>query len=169
MNKKAFHYFRYISWIAIVCSMAGSALLFMIGATKAYLAFEVFLFNAQPALELSHLDSADIAISYIIKSLDTFLVALVLFIFAHGVFTLFINNGQTSNQASAALSWVKTPNIGHLKNKLAEVIIVILLVKFLELVLINFNQLSWEVLILPASILLLSVGVKLLGLGQEHR
>ncbi|MFM2589270.1 YqhA family protein [Vibrio sp. TBV020] len=168
MSKKAFHYFRYISWIAIVCSMVGSALLFIIGASKTYTAIEVFLLGAVPSTELQHLDSADIAISYIVKSLDTFLVALVLFIFAHGIYTLFIKNESKESIPNQPLSWIKTPNIGHLKNKLTEVIIVILFVKFLELVLINFNQLSWEILLLPASILLLSIGVKLLGLGQHN-
>ena len=126
---------------------------------------EVFLFDQAPSPQLQHLDSADIAISYITKSLDTFLVALVLFIFAHGIFTLFIKNGSEDNTKSV-LSWVKTPNIGHLKNKLTEVIIVILFVKFLELVLIEIDQLSWEILILPLAILLLCIGIKLLGLGQ---
>ena len=166
MSKSTFYYFRYISWIAIICSLAGSALLFVIGAKKSYSAFSVFLFDQAPPPELKHLDSADIAISYITKSLDTFLVALVLFIFAHGIFTLFIKNGAEDNTKSV-LSWVKTPNIGHLKNKLTEVIIVILFVKFLELVLIKFDQLSWEILILPLAILLLCIGIKLLGLGQS--
>ncbi|RTZ16363.1 YqhA family protein [Vibrio aquaticus] len=168
MSKKAFHYFRFISWIAIICSMVGSALLFIIGASKTYTAIEVFLLGAVPSAELQHLDSADIAISYIVKSLDTFLVALVLFIFAHGIYTLFIKSDNSPQAENQPLSWIKTPNIGHLKNKLTEVIIVILFVKFLELVLINFNQLSWEILLLPASILLLSLGVKLLALGQHN-
>jgi uncharacterized membrane protein YqhA len=166
MSKSTFYYFRYISWIAIICSLAGSALLFIIGAEKSYSAFAVFLLDQTPPPELKHLDSADIAISYITKSLDTFLVALVLFIFAHGIFTLFIKNGTEDNSKNV-LSWVKTPNIGHLKNKLTEVIIVILFVKFLELVLIKFDQLSWEILILPLAILLLCIGIKLLGLGQS--
>ncbi|MGF1701532.1 YqhA family protein [Photobacterium makurazakiensis] len=169
MKKKVFNYFRYISWIAILCSMLGSMLLIIIGAYKAYSAFDVFIFNAMPPAELAHLDTADIAISYLIKSLDTFLVALVLFIFAHGIFTLFIwNKSAGEDQTTEVLKWIKTPNIGHLKNILAEVIIVILFVKFLELVLINFNNLSWNVLILPVSILLLSLGLKFLGLGQDE-
>ena len=169
MRKQFFNDFRYLSWIVILCSMLGSMLLIMIGAYKAYSAFDVFAFNAVPPTELMHLDKADIAISYLIKSLDTFLVALVLFIFSHGVFTLFLwdKHGE-KDQVVDVLNWIKTPNIGHLKNKLAEVIIVILFVKFLELVLINFDKLSWEIMVLPASILMLSVGLKVLGLGHSE-
>ncbi|PSU06039.1 hypothetical protein C9J03_16250 [Photobacterium gaetbulicola] len=170
MKKTIFNNFRYIGWIVIFCSMLGSMLLIMIGASKAYSAFDVFIFNATPQAELMHLDKADIAISYLIKSLDTFLVALVLFIFSHGVFTLFISDKTADEQQSTqVLKWIKTPNIGHLKNILAEVIIVILFVKFLELVLVNFNDLSWSILVLPASILLLSLGLKFLELGQHEQ
>lgn len=66
------------------------------------------------------------------------------------------------------MKWIRTPNIGHLKNVLAEVIIVILFVKFLEVVLVNINNLSWDIMVLPISILLLSLGLKFLGLGQEE-
>ncbi|MDF4652942.1 YqhA family protein, partial [Vibrio parahaemolyticus] len=46
-------------------------------------------------------------------------------------------------------------------------------VKFLELVLINFDSLDWTILTLPISILVLSLGLKFLGLGatkhsEEH-
>lgn len=90
--KQVFNTFRYVSWIAIICSMAASFLLFLMGAAKTYSAFAVFILNQTPPEALAHLDKADIAIAYLIKSLDTFLVALVLFIFAHGIYTLFISN-----------------------------------------------------------------------------
>lgn len=167
--KQTFNLFRHVSWIAIVCSMLASFLLFLMGAAKTYSAFAVFVLNELPPDSLAHLDKADIAISYLIKSLDTFLVALVLFIFAHGVYTLFIaNKDAEKTKQIKVLSWIKTPNIGHLKNILAEVIIVILFVKFLELVLINFNSIGWDILVLPTSILLLSVGLKFLGLGHTE-
>lgn len=172
--KQVFNIFRYVSWIAIICSMAASFLLFTMGASKTYSAFAVFFFNQNPPITLAHLDRADIAIAYLIKSLDTFLVALVLFIFAHGIYTLFISNKknlkeqqQTVPKNHTVLSWITTPNIGHLKNILAEVIIVILFVKFLELVLINFDNLGWTILTLPISILVLSLGLKFLGLGAS--
>jgi len=166
--KKTFNVFRHVGWIAIICSLLSSLLLFVMGAVKTYTAFAVFLFNKIPHESLAHLDTTDIAISYLIKSLDTFLIALVLFIFSHGVFTLFISNKSPADDTSSqVLKWIKTPNIGKLKNVLAEVIIVILFVKFLEVVLANINSLSWEIIILPASILLLSLGLKVLGLGSE--
>lgn len=124
-------------------------------------------FDTIPKTSLAHLDSAEVATHYLIKALDTFLIAFVFFIFAHGIFTLFISEKKTSDK-SGVFKWINTPNIGHLKNVLAEVIVIILFVKFLETVLINLNSLSWETLILPISIVLLSFGLKFLQLGNEQ-
>ncbi|PSV28447.1 MULTISPECIES: YqhA family protein [unclassified Photobacterium] len=166
--KKTFNAFRYVGWLAIICSTLGSLLLFIVGSMKTYTAFTVVFFNAVPHNSLVHLDTADIATYYLIKSLDIFLIAFVLFIFAHGVFTLFISNKKSPDaDKTNVLGWIKTPNIGHLKNVLAEVIVIILFVKFLEAVLVNFNNLDWKILILPVSILLLSLGLKFLNLAEE--
>jgi len=50
---------------------------------------------------------------------------------------------------------------------LGEVIVIILFVKFLEMILINLNNLSWEILILPISILLLALALKFLDLNDK--
>jgi hypothetical protein len=52
---------------------------------------------------------------------------------------------------------------------LGEVIVIILFVKFLEIIFINVNNLTWEILILPISILLLALSLKFLGLGREEK
>ena len=164
--KKTFYHFRYFSWIAIIGSLFGSLLLFVVGALKTINAFRVVLFDYIPK-DKAHLHTADIATTYLIKSLDTFLIALVLFIFAHGVYTLFISNNKLDN-GNSVLKWIRTPNIGHLKNVLAEVIVIILFVKFLEVVFVNIDNLKWEILILPASIVLLALGLKFLSLNKEE-
>ena len=164
--KKTFYLFRYISWIAIICSLLGSLLLFIVGALKTFNAFRVVLFDYIPK-DKAHLHTADIATTYLIKSLDTFLIALVLFIFAHGVYTLFISN-KNFDDRNDVLKWIRTPNIGHLKNVLAEVIVIILFVKFLEVVFVNIDNLKWEIVILPISIVLLALGLKFLRLNKVN-
>jgi uncharacterized membrane protein YqhA len=90
----------------------------------------------------------------------------VLFIFAHGVYTLFISD-TSSTKNSGVLNWIQTPNIGHLKNVLGEVIVIILFVKFLEVVFVNIDNLRWELLILPISIVLMALGLKILKLNKD--
>lgn len=164
--KIVFKYFRYFSWIAILCSLAGSVLLFGVGAQKTYSAYEAVVSQSSISVNLSHLDTAEIATTYIIKALDTFLIALVLFIFAHGVFTLFICGDNM--EGIYMLDWIKTPNIGRLKSILGEVIVIILFVKFLEIILVNLNNLNWNILILPTSIIMLALSLKILRLGNEN-
>lgn len=165
--KKLFHVFRHISWIAIICSLLGSCLMFVAGAMKTANAFRVVLFNHLPE-DKTHLHPADVATTYLIKSLDTFLIAFILFIFAHGVYTLFISNKKYEG-GSGVLNWIRTPNIGHLKSILAEVIVIILFVKFLETVFVNINNLRWEILILPISVVLLALGLKFLRLDKAEK
>jgi len=158
--------FRFLSVIAILCSLAGSLLMFIIGAIKTYYAFAAVFLATIPKESLKHLKPADIATTYLIKSLDAFLIALVLFIFAYGIHSLFLSDekGKIKNNA---LGWIKIPNISELKNILAEVIVIIIFVKFLEIVFLNIEKLSWEILTLPVSILLLSLGLKFLGLRHS--
>ncbi len=177
---------RYISWIAIVCSITGSLLMFFVGALKTYKAIAIILFGKIPHESMnhlkpvdattmylifgeiphesmSHLKPADATTTYLIKSLDAFLIALVFLIFAFGVYSLFISKHSDIDK-SGALKWIRITNLAHLKNTLAEVIIVILFVNFLEVALLNLKNLTWELFVLPGSILLLALSLKFLDL-----
>ena len=164
MNKP-FNVFRFFSLTAIICSLIGSLLLFYIGAWKTYSAIKIMFFDYLPEgyESMYFTDSATI---HMMKALDAFLIALALFIFAYGVYTLFISN-KTNTESNGVLKWIHVPNIGHLKNILAEVIIIILFVIFLELIIENVHDLKWSFLIIPVSVLLLGIGLKILRLDKE--
>jgi len=84
--------------------------------------------------------------------------------FAIGIYKLFIDS--EAHEKHTMLVWIKISNINQLKKVLAEVIIVILFVKFLETVIVNIDSMTWELLILPIAILLLAAGLKLLDLAE---
>jgi uncharacterized membrane protein YqhA len=164
MNK-AFNLFRYTSFIAIISSLVGSLILSCIGAWETYKAIKIVFLDYIPKGQ-DHMLFSDSATTYLLKALDTFLIALVLIIFARGVYTLFISNKDLKDDV--VFKWINIPNIGHLKNTLAEVIIVILFVIFLEIIFENINNLKWEFLIIPISILILALGLKFLRLKNEE-
>ncbi|WP_211362772.1 YqhA family protein [Gillisia hiemivivida] len=164
--KKPFYMFRYFSFIAIICSLLGSLLLFFIGAWKTYNAIKILFFDYIPKGS-EHLHYTDIATIYIMKSLDTFLIALAFFIFAYGIFALFISN-KNDIEDKGVLKWISIPNIEHLKTVLARVIIIILFVIFLEIIIENINDLKWEFLIIPISVLLFALGLKFLKSDKEE-
>ena len=162
--RKSFDSVRFASLIAVICSLAGSVLMFFIGAVKTVKAFVVIVTDPYQAGVENRLATADLATKFLIKSIDAFLIGMVLLIFGFGVYNLFIKKLNT--EVPEVMDWVSIPSIGHLKNKLAEIIVVILFVKFLEVVLLSLNKLEWELLVLPASILLLAVSLKFLKLER---
>jgi uncharacterized membrane protein YqhA len=89
----------------------------VVGAIKTLNAFRVFLFD-YILEDKAHLQTSDISNTYIIIALDTFLIALVLFISAHGAYILFISNKKYDGQ-KWVLKWIKIPNTSHIKNVLA--------------------------------------------------
>ncbi len=170
---KLFYYFRYVSWVAIFSSLLGSILMFITGATKTYYAlyyaFNIKILGYNPPEKFLALKSpSDIATVYLVKSIDSFLIALVLFIFAYGVYWIFIAAASGEDEKDPLKS-IRIESIGHLKNILAEVIIVILFVLFLEVELIHAFTPRWEILIIPISIVLLSASVKFLDLRHDDK
>lgn len=163
--RKPFYLFRYFSLTAVICSLIGSLLLFFIGAWKTYSAIKIMFFDYLPAADET-IHFTDNATIYMMKALDAFLIALALFIFAYGVYTLFVSNKDDAED-NGILKWIHIPNIGHLKNILAELIIIIIFVLFLELIIENIHDLKWNFLIIPISVLLLGLGLRILRLDKE--
>ena len=152
---------RYISLIAIIFSFLGSAFMFYIGASKTLYAFDSYL-SGQTKFALDpHLSSSGMAMINMTESLDAFLFALVLLIFSYGILQIFILR-RPIGSAEHQLEWLNIHNISQLKMMLIEVIIVILFVFFLKYTLLHFAEASWEMLILPLSILLLSLSLYIL-------
>lgn len=159
-----FYALRHISLVAVVCSFVGSVIMFCGGALKTSKALAVFFTRWRPEGDYETVSDITLATKYIVQSLDAFLVALVLMIFSFGIFGLVVKEIET--ERLPASSWLKISSITHLKNILAEVIVIILFVQFLEIVLLKLDSLEWEMLVLPVGIALLAVSLKLLRLRE---
>ncbi len=92
--------------------------------------------------------------------MDAFLIALVLLIFSFGVYKLFIAEIKTPKNLPGA-PWAQITSIEGLKKVLVEVILVILVVLFLWEVVYLEADASWNVLVLPLSIVLIAAALKL--------
>jgi uncharacterized membrane protein YqhA len=155
--------FRYASIIAVVASALGSLLMFVIGGVKVFLAYSSYL-GAALAEGGGMKDSANVAIDYMVQAIDAFLIAVVLMIFGGGIFNLFIR--EISSPEPGAKHIVEIRKISQLKRVLAELVIVILMVKFLEEALHNLGSYRWEMLILPAAVLMMAIAVRVLRLKE---
>ena len=55
-------------------------------------------------------------------------------------------------------------SLGELKRSLAELIVIVLMVKFLEEALVGIDSFSWNTLVLPVAILALAAAVRVIKL-----
>jgi uncharacterized membrane protein YqhA len=101
----------------------------------------------------------------VLEAVDAFLFGIVLVIFAYGiaigfVFTLPEGFGQRLPD------WMKVQGVGQLKATLAEVVIVVLIVIFARVVVEANGKFEWSMLVLPASILLIALALRMIELGK---
>ena len=153
---------RYMSLIAVVASFLGAGLMFVIGAVNTYKAYATYVAGDVGAQGVSE---TNFAVTYVIQSFDAFLIALALLIFAYGVYNLFVNRAEPG--ADSGEPWLQVSSFAQLKKLLAELVILILFVRFLEVALFNTQGLSWEALVLPVGILLLALALKFLDLKKD--
>jgi uncharacterized membrane protein YqhA len=161
-----FNYFfklRYIVSLIVFSTFIGSALMMSIGLIETFDVFNMYLFGAEIPEEFAEIGRAEIAGLMMVGVLDSLLFGLVLIIFSYGVYVLYIHDPDVDGKLP---EWLRIKDVENLKKTLAQVIVVILFVKFLEITLemIAYNNgiFQWEHLVLPISIFLLSLGLKVL-------
>lgn len=154
---------RHMSWVAVIASLVGAALMFFIGAWDVIEAYGVYFgisWIVPEAIRTPH--TGNIAMAELISAMDSFLFALVLIIFGYGIFHLFITNADPEKKIPLP-GWARITSIKEMKTTLVHVILAILFVEFLEAV-IKTDQpwLPWQGLALPGAIVLLAAALKLM-------
>lgn len=157
---KLFRASRYSILLAIIASLIGQLLMMYIGAVKVFNAVKIYLLKEDISSLPEHITHADVATALLIHSLDAFLVAVVLMYFAFSLYHLFLSKDV---EATAQLfpGKIAPKNIGELKQTLTEVIIVILFILFLQEIWVELDDPQWPLLVLPISIALLALSMKL--------
>ena len=156
---------RYVSLIAVIASGLASVLMFFIGALKVYVAYASY-FGDTVTDTITFTAASNVAITYLVQAVDAFLIGLAFMIFSGGIYYLYVRHINVEQPEVS--SWIKIRNIGQLKNILAELVIIILFVKFLEGGLkTGITEYEWEMLVLPAGIVMLAIALKLLELKSH--
>jgi uncharacterized membrane protein YqhA len=97
---------------------------------------------------------------HLAEALDSFLLAIVFIIFAIGIGKLFIPDIRLLQNIKIA--WLEPRNFSELKAVLWEATLTALVVLFASTVVQNIDNLSWDILVIPSSILLIAVALKML-------
>ena len=106
-------------------------------------------------------------VSEIIGAIDLYLIAVVLYIFSIGIYELFISKIDEieSDMGSKVL---EVHSLDQLKDKIAKVIVMVLVVSFFQRVLHTQYSGALEMCYFALSILALSVGLYFLNKGGKH-
>lgn len=150
----AFFKLRYFLLLPVIVAFGGSMVMFFMGTFQTYKAVSSIVLY-------QNISSASVTLP-IIKALDAFLVGIILIIFSFGIYDFFISVLEPADHAGVRPDWFKFESTGELKNKLIEVVLVILAIKFFEQIVANIEKFDSPrlYLIIPigAAILAISLG-----------
>ncbi len=157
---------RFLVLFAVLASLAAALCLFFIGTFDIV---KVFVDLGAWALGLNGKQDLHVeVIGTIIGSVDVFLIAVVLLIFSFGLYELFISHidPADSDEASGILD---IPSLDALKDKIGQVIVMALIVKFFQVVLSMKIDVWTDMLIFAGAVLLLSAALFLMHWGKSHK
>jgi len=148
---------RYMTLLAVWSCIVGMALLFISSA----LDMGHLLIDFIGVEFLGHEYAGDFhtdVVSHVITAVDDFLLAIVLLIFALGVYELHIDKIDFARDNETAGKLLQIESLDDLKDRLGKVILMILIVAFFKNVLhVTFND--------PLNILYMGAGIFLISLA----
>jgi uncharacterized membrane protein YqhA len=149
---------RAIMLIGSVGALVGSLLMFLQGG--------FFLHEAWHTI-MTEGDAVQKQVTVpVLEAVDSFLFGIVLVIFAYGIAIGFVFT-LPEGYGGRLPPWMKVGGVGQLKATLAEVVIVVLIVIFARVVVEAQGKFEWSMLVLPASILMIAVALRMIELGGK--
>lgn len=151
---------RFIIILAVIFGLLGAILLFVVASLDIW---HVTVDTIQTIMAGEHPNHFhENIVAGIIGAVDLYLIAVVMFIFSFGLYELFISDideaeGNNGSQILAIHS------LDQLKDKIAKVIIMVLIVNFFQRVLHTNFTTPIEMLYLALSIASLALGLYFLG------
>jgi len=154
---------RFIVLLAVVFGLLGAIILFVVASLDIW-AVAVSTFNT--IITHGHPIHEDI-VAGIIGAVDLYLIAVVMFIFSFGLYELFISDiDQAEGKNGSKLLAIH--DLDQLKDKIAKVIVMVLVVNFFQRVLHTDFSTAKEMMFFAFSITALSGGLYLLSKVGKH-
>jgi len=156
---------RLVILLAVIFSIFAAFALFLIGSADLYhvviATYKYFFMGIHP--ENFHAD----VVAEIIGAVDLYLIAVVLLIFGFGIYELFISDIDVA-KGTGGDKVLYVSSLDELKDKIAKVIVMVLVVSFFQRVLHTDYKGSLEMLYFAISITTLSLGLYFLHKGGKH-
>jgi len=155
---------RFIVLLAVIFGLLGAVILFIVASMDIWQvavdAFQVIM-HVIPHPEHFHED----IVAGIIGAVDLYLIAVVMFIFSFGIYELFISHIDEAEGHGQILA---ISSLDQLKDKIAKVIVMVLVVNFFQRVLHTDFNTPLEMLYFAGSITALAVGLYFLNKVGKH-
>ena len=155
---------RFLVLFAVLSSLAASLCLFFIGTfdvVKVVIDLVSYAAGFNEKIDI-HIE----VIGTIIGSVDIFLIAVVLLIFSFGLYELFISHIDAADDTESS-NILDIGSLDVLKDKIGQVIIMALIVKFFQIVLTMKVDVWTDMLIFAGAVGLLSLALFLMHLGKK--
>lgn len=156
---------RFFVLLAVVFSMIGGIALFIVASVDIWHVAGMVFNNYFSGVHAEDFHSA--LVGDLIGAIDLYLMAIVMFIFGFGLYELFISQIDIA-QTSGASKILEIHSLDELKDKLAKVILMVLIVSFFKRVLHTNYDGALEMLEFSGSILALSLGLYFMHKGGKH-
>jgi uncharacterized membrane protein YqhA len=109
-----------------------------------------------------------LAVTYTVQIIDNYLLATIMLIFSFGLYELFISKIDIAEKSEVATRVLLIQNLDDLKNRLAKVILLVLIVTFFKFALgMQFNT-AQDILFLGIGIVLISGAIYLSHKKEGH-
>ncbi len=151
---------RFIVLLAVIFGLLGAVILFVVASMDIW---SVCVYTLNTILTHAHPENfhEDI-VAGIIGAVDLYLIAVVMFIFSFGLYELFISDiDEASGKNGSKLLAIHS--LDQLKDKIAKVIVMVLVVNFFQRVLHTNFATPIEMMYFALSITALAVGLYFLG------
>ena len=153
---------RFFVLFAVLFSMLGGMTLFVVASVDV---FGVVTDVINTYINHEHPPKFhEMIVGGLIGAVDLFLMAIVMFIFGYGLYELFISDIDIAKGSEAA-KVIEIHSLDELKDKLAKVIVMVLIVSFFQKVLYTDYKCALELVYFALSILALSLGLYFLHKG----
>ena len=157
--EKALWNTRFVVLLAVISSLFTAFAMFYMATVDTFYTIQHLANYASSGMDIATRASLrEETVTHIVEVIAGFLLASVLLIFSMGLYELFISKIDVAEASESSSNVLHITSLDDLKNRLAKVILMILIVNFFEAVLsIQFET--------PQSLLYLSGGIALIGLA----
>lgn len=160
---------RYVVLFAVVASMAAAFAIFYMATVDVYYLVSHILHYADASLTAEIRKALhDETITHVVEVVDGYLLATVMLIFGLGMYELFISDIDEAQNSRASSAILVIHSLDDLKQRLAKVIIMIMIVTIFELALKLKVEATLDLLYLAGAVALIGLALYLTHAADGH-